>query len=196
MLRFQFILFLFALLPVIPARPQSVISIRMNRIQVADTDGFRDEYGHTGGRKKKIMILAATMQGSGSNSLNKAHRSEAFRQADPWGIILTITGIAVVTISLTLLFFVFRFMGNYHSKAAGKKRAPVKTVSPGIIADGEKKKRAITNDELAAIAVALYKYSEIMHRHEEMVLTINKVSKVYSPWSSKIYGLRQFPAKK
>ena len=41
------------------------------------------------------------------------------------------------------------------------------------------------------MAIHLY-YSE-MHDKENTVLTIDKVSKTYSPWSSKIYGLRQHP---
>jgi hypothetical protein len=298
MSRFKFILFLTGLFLAVPAIPQSIKSVRINEIQVVNTDGFKDEYGHTSGwielynkgygkvnvggctlkvkgkeylipkgdpatviptqgylvffaggtpnkglfhtnfmlddtdfvefydadsklvdkflfnpadvvddvsfgwfedrdGKEKLMTLPATTPGSSNNTLHQVHRSEVFRQADPWGIILTITCIVAVSISLTLLFFVFKYMGNYHSKKAGRKLTPVKTTQTGnVIAAGEKKNRAITNDELAAIAIALYKYSEIMHRHEEMVLTINKVSKVYSPWSSKIYGLRQLPAKK
>jgi Na+-transporting methylmalonyl-CoA/oxaloacetate decarboxylase gamma subunit len=292
------LIFLFALFPAIPAMSQSIKSVRINEIQVMNTDGFRDEYGQASGwielynkgygkvnvagctlkvkgkayqipkgdpatviptqgylvffaggtpnkgtfhtnftlddtdfiafydadgklvdqfqfnpvgmvenvsygwfedhdGKEKLMSLPATTPGSSNNTLNKVHRSEVFRQADPWGIVLTITNIVVVTIALTLLFFVFKYMGNYHTKkTTGNKLVPVKTVQTGnVIVSGDKKKRAVTNDELAAIAIALYKYSEIMRRHEEMVLTINKVSKVYSPWSSKIYGLRQFPKK-
>jgi len=41
------------------------------------------------------------------------------------------------------------------------------------------------------MAIHLY-YSEI-HDKESEILTIDKVSRTYSPWSSKIYGLRQFP---
>ncbi|MDR1402458.1 MAG: hypothetical protein LBJ60_01980 [Tannerellaceae bacterium] len=54
----------------------------------------------------------------------------------------------------------------------------------------------LTNDELAAIAIALYKYAEDLHDIENTVLTINRAAKVYSPWSSKIYGLTQIPHKK
>ena len=57
------------------------------------------------------------------------------------------------------------------------------------------RKGVITNDELAAIAIAIYKYSEKLQDDEKMSHTINRDSRVYSPWSSKIYGLRQFPNK-
>jgi hypothetical protein len=60
----------------------------------------------------------------------------------------------------------------------------------------QEENRVITNEKLAAIAIALYKYSETLYHNELMMLTINRVSKMYSPWSSKIYGLRQQPNKK
>ena len=60
----------------------------------------------------------------------------------------------------------------------------------------QEENRVITNDKLAAIAIALYKYSESLYHNELMMLTINRVSKMYSPWNSKIYGLRQIPNKK
>jgi len=54
----------------------------------------------------------------------------------------------------------------------------------------------ISNDKLAAIAIALYKYSESLSHNELTMLTINRVSKMYSPWNSKFFGLRQLPNKK
>jgi len=47
----------------------------------------------------------------------------------------------------------------------------------------------ITGEETAAIAMALHLFLEV-HDEESGVLTINKVSKPYSPWSSKIYAVR------
>ena len=47
----------------------------------------------------------------------------------------------------------------------------------------------------AAIATALYEMSDDNHDIENTVLTIRKVQRAYSPWSSKLYGLRQTPQK-
>ena len=52
-----------------------------------------------------------------------------------------------------------------------------------------------TNDsgeEIAAIVMALHEHLNA-HDQENTILTINKVKKAYSPWSSKIYGLREIP---
>jgi hypothetical protein len=50
------------------------------------------------------------------------------------------------------------------------------------------------NGEVAAvISAALHLYKNDEHDFENTVLTIKKVAKAYSPWSSKIYGLRKNP---
>ncbi|NOQ23867.1 MAG: hypothetical protein GQ564_00765 [Bacteroidales bacterium] len=67
----------------------------------------------------------------------------------------------------------------------------------------QKTKQAIvTNDDLqvagdvsAAISTALYLFFNEMHDEESNVITIKHVRKEYSPWSSKIYGLRVWPRK-
>jgi hypothetical protein len=47
----------------------------------------------------------------------------------------------------------------------------------------------IPGDHSAAIAMALYMYNEL-HDEESNILTIDRVSRVYSPWSSKYYNMR------
>lgn len=41
--------------------------------------------------------------------------------------------------------------------------------------------------------MALHEFMNDAHDVEDMILTINKVKRTYSPWSSKIYTLRQTP---
>lgn len=47
----------------------------------------------------------------------------------------------------------------------------------------------VSGDVSAAIATALYMYYDEMHDEESNVITIKQVSKSYSPWNSKIYGV-------
>ena len=49
-----------------------------------------------------------------------------------------------------------------------------------------------SGEEIAAIVMALHQHLNA-HDTESTVLTINKVKRAYSPWSSKIYGLREVP---
>jgi len=45
----------------------------------------------------------------------------------------------------------------------------------------------------AAIAMALYMHFDQIHDEESNIITIKKVTKNYSPWSSKIYGVMNQP---
>ena len=47
----------------------------------------------------------------------------------------------------------------------------------------------------AAIAMAIHEITEDEHDDENTVLTIKNVARNYSPWSSKIYTLRELPKK-
>jgi hypothetical protein len=57
----------------------------------------------------------------------------------------------------------------------------------------------VATEELAAeevaavIALALHLYTKRLQEYENTVVTIQQVIKPYSPWSSKIYGMRQQP---
>jgi len=48
---------------------------------------------------------------------------------------------------------------------------------------------------VAAIAAAIYEITDDIHDIEPTVLTIDKVSRRYSPWSSKIHSIRELPKK-
>jgi hypothetical protein len=56
-----------------------------------------------------------------------------------------------------------------------------------------KEKQALSGEVNAAIVMALYLYGSELHDQEDPVITMTKVSRTYSPWSSKIYGLRRSP---
>ena len=54
--------------------------------------------------------------------------------------------------------------------------------------------RSNTQDEInAIIAATIHMYLQEVHDFENYSLTIKRIDKIYSPWSSKIYGLRKWP---
>jgi len=67
-----------------------------------------------------------------------------------------------------------------------------KKVTPKI-QEPVKKSTAVNDEMAAAISLALSLYMQDLHDYERAVVTIQKVMRPYSPWSSKIYGLRQIP---
>jgi len=97
-------------------------------------------------------------------------------------IIISILGYVVVMISLLLLHLFF-FLLPKILYFRWKREKP----HSGKIA--EDYSTIISGEEIAAIAIALNQFLEI-HDEESGLLTISKVSKPYSPWSSKIYAVR------
>lgn len=98
---------------------------------------------------------------------------------------LMIVGMGVVFCVLGLLFAVFSNMPKIRDLATRKKRE-----TSANEAENHPKK-PLTGEVNAAISMALYLYLEEQHDEEDLVLTQEKVSRIYSPWSSKIYGVMQ-----
>ena len=47
----------------------------------------------------------------------------------------------------------------------------------------------IPSGDIAAIAMALHLFYDEVHDNESNVITIKRIERRYSPWSSKIYGV-------
>lgn len=135
-----------------------------------------------------LAIIAQVTAQVDSVTSSKMHQNaEKFSQVDPWGIGITFVGMAVVFFSLLLLYVVFfnvTKLLNYKLKLVLKKE--------GKLAAAQEKEE-LSGEVNAAIAMAIHLYMSEIHDRENMVLTINRVARTYSPWSSKIYGIRQFP---
>ena len=135
------------------------------------------------------MYLGLIFQTVKDTSAVTVHKnSDLFMKIDPWGIGMTVIGYVVVFIALLFLYLIFSNLTrilNFNVKRLLKKTGKVITE--------EKKDLSVSGEVNAAIALALHLYFAEAHDKESYELTINKVSRTYSPWSSKIYGLRQHP---
>ena len=123
---------------------------------------------------------------------DKNEKIENFKKHDEDGFGMAIIAMSVVFIGLILLYVSFKIVGNIAVKL-GKKNA-MKAI--GITDKAEAKEKNLgshSGEEAAAIAMALHEFMNDAHDVEDMILTINKVKLTYSPWSSKIYTLRQTP---
>ncbi|MFI3287992.1 MAG: OadG family transporter subunit [Rikenellaceae bacterium] len=127
----------------------------------------------------------------------KPKKSEVFRERDPNGFAMAITAMSVVFTALLCLFLVFRFVGS-QMKARTKAKAKKEAAASGapVAAKSPAKSDELTGETIAAIAIAINLFEEELHDIESNVVTINKVARAYSPWSSKIYGLRNELIKK
>lgn len=123
--------------------------------------------------------------------------SERFKANDSTGIAMTITAMTVVFFALFLLYLAFKNIGRaalWITALKGKKIIP--KGSPAQVTVSGEKQQPSAGAVFAAIAYALHRYELEMSELESNVLTINKISKAYSPWNSKIYTLRETPVKK
>ncbi|MBZ0179486.1 MAG: OadG family protein [Melioribacteraceae bacterium] len=103
------------------------------------------------------------------------------------GILISIVGYLIVFASLLVLsIFISRLKNilTLHQrkklKASGHRAADYEDLD-------------VSEEINAAIGMALYLHFAEAHDFENTVLTIKRVQKPYSPWSSKLYGLRQYP---
>jgi glutaconyl-CoA/methylmalonyl-CoA decarboxylase subunit delta len=99
------------------------------------------------------------------------------------GLLISIVGYLVVLSTLALLYYVFNNLPRLlHLPVRAKLRKQGHEVK-------KVEDLAIPGDVGAAIAAALFMYFNEMHDEEQTTMTIKKVSKTYSPWSSKIFGV-------
>lgn len=134
------------------------------------------------------MLIAQALQTTTDSTLVLVHRnSDLFMEIDPFGIGMTIMGYSVVFIALFLLYVIFYNLSKamtLNIKRILRKEGKSEEAS---------KIEEISGEINAAIAYAIYLYYNELHDQENPIITINRVSKAYTPWSSKIYGLRQYP---
>ena len=116
---------------------------------------------------------------------------EKFQRLDGTGVMLTVMAMLIVFSALILLSVCFYIFGKINAGIARKNKA----VSQGKPEDADHSEVEEDSGEvIAAISTALYQHLNA-HDYEGTVLTINKVKRAYSPWSSKIYSLRELPNK-
>ena len=142
-----------------------------------------------GDKETKSMLQQPTPLASNYFEVERTS-VEKFKEKDPFGIGMAITAMGVVFTALLTLFLSFKLIGKISimlttrraRKAAG---LPI----------GAEIKHETSGEVFAAIAMALKLHEDDAHDYEDTVLTLKTVEKRYSPWSSKLYGLRENPKK-
>jgi len=99
------------------------------------------------------------------------------------GLSIAITGYLIVFAALTIIFGVFYFLPKL-LKLRLKKKMIIKNSECA-----EKISEEISGHTIAAISTAIYLFFNEQHDKESYDLTIKRISRRYSPWNSKIYGM-------
>jgi len=146
-------------------------------------------YGFVDSESPKWEKMDFSTPGANNDHARKASAGEKFVQMDPYGIGMTMIAMFVVFSALAILYVIYKNIGLFFVNKGNKSKKSEQVQ----IAAGKESKEEMSGEVNAAIAMALYMYQNEMHDFENTVLTIRKVSKNYSPWSSKIYTLRKSP---
>ncbi len=133
------------------------------------------------------MLSILLLKESGTHVQSAA--AEEFGRMDPTGIAMAVIAMTIVLSSLTLLYITFKYLAKLYNvdfKKLFKKRQHHEDQVDKAPVD-------IPEETLAAISLALYLYQMELQGLEDAVMTFKNAAKTYSPWSSKIYGLRRTP---
>ena len=127
-----------------------------------------------------------------NKTLDGNAKMEKFQQHDKAGIGMSITAMSVVFFGLILLYICFRAIGKLAVNLRRKNAMEAKDITCKKEAKEQKLGEA-PGEVIAAISLAMHEMQSDVHDVEETVLTITRVKRSYSPWSSKIYTLREIP---
>ena len=121
-------------------------------------------------------------------------KMDKFQSHDSVGVGMSITAMSVVFSGLILLYICFRLIGQAAISFRRRNAMEAKDIKCEVEAK-EKKLGEAPGEVIAAITLAMHELQNDVHDVEDTVLTITRVKKTYSPWSSKIYTLRELPKK-
>lgn len=149
-----------------------------------------DGIGSTDGSSEGWAVQANTSPSTNNTLVDKAAKPDRMKEIDPYGWVLALTAMSVVFLALILLYCIFKAIGNANIKAGKKRSAASSGTDVTQSAYGE-----VPGEVYAAIATAMHLYQQDDENHDEesFVVTLHHTDRTYSPWSSKIYTLRQTP---
>jgi sodium pump decarboxylase gamma subunit len=161
-------------------------SLTADQTWARSEDGAGEWMLRTGGEDDYITPSSA-------NVIKDTNRKvEQFAKLDGNGLGMTVMAMCIVFSALLVLCLCFYGIGKIGSAVSKMNKMRAHGVNRKQ-AD-EVQKTHDSGEEIAAIVMALHEHLDA-HDRENTVLTINKVKRAYSPWNSKIYGLREIPGR-
>lgn len=117
--------------------------------------------------------------------------ADEFVKMDPFGIGMAIIAMTIVFSVLAIVYLFFKYISKIYFAFINKSvkkdvENKVEEIAP---------KGIIESEVSAAIGLALHMYYNQQHDTESLKITIQRVSKLYSPWNSKLYMLNRLPGK-
>ncbi len=155
----------------------------------ADNSFARDADGEDGWSVRDGK--SAYITPSSANIIRDTNKKiEIFADLDGNGFGMTVMAMCIVFSALLLLCLCFYAIGKIGASVSRLNKMKAHGVEKHEV--DEDFRPHDSGEEIAAIVMALHDHLDA-HDTENTILTINKVKRAYSPWSSKIYGLREVP---
>ena len=129
--------------------------------------------------------------GSANRIVGENPRIKDFAKNDPNGFSMTAMAMCIVFGALLVLCLCFYIVGMIGKSSHRIKKAE----AMGVAVNEVHKNDHDSGEEIAAISMALHEHFN-QHDNESFMLTVKKMKRAYSPWSSKIYGLRETPQRR
>ena len=167
--------------------PAGVLQANQSYARISDA---AEKWEVKDGSEEKYVTPSTNNKTIDSNA-----KMEKFEEHDSDGIGMSISAMSVVFCGLILLFIAFKIVGRVSVSLSKRNAMKAKGITDKQEAK-EKKLGEAPGEIFAAIAMAMYEMQSDVHDVEDTVLTITRVKRSYSPWSSKIYTLRETPLKK
>lgn len=168
--------------------PAGTLQANQSYARVNDADGNWEV--KTGYHNDKYVTPSTN-----NKTIDTNEKMEKFELHDSDGIGMAISAMSVVFFGLLLLFLAFKGIGKISVSLSKRNAMKAKGITDKQEAK-EKKLGEAPGEVFAAIAMAMHEMQNEVHDVEDTVLTIARIKRSYSPWSSKIYTLRETPHKK
>lgn len=164
--------------------PAGALKANQSYARISDA---ADAWEVKGGTEDKYVTPSTN-----NKTIDKNAKMEKFEEKDAVGIGMSISAMSVVFVGLILLYVSFKIVGRVSVNLSKRNAMKVKGITDKKEAK-EKRLGEAPGEVLAAVGMALHEVQNDVHDLEETILTITRVKRTYSPWSSKIYTLRHTP---
>lgn len=123
---------------------------------------------------------------SGTFHYHVPKQSERIQASDPYGAGLAVVAVSVVFFALVCIMFMMGGYGKLIQRFQNRKQASGKATATSGTGN------ALEGEVYAAIAAAIYAYSQDLHDVEDTVITIQKTERAWTPWNAKFYNMNRY----
>lgn len=137
------------------------------------------------GDSKEVNTVEESPVARRMTQAEKAHNAEV---NDKYGGAITIVAMIIVVSALAILSILFLLFGKISTISQSRRKLKARGMTKDDIDDDHE---AVDSGEvIAAISLALAEHFDARHDIEDTILTMRRIRRAYSPWSSKIYNMR------